>query len=171
MLVQTTSIKSVTWSFNMDVFRQYRDNESSEPQIRQPISCLYGFCLLCSTFLAVALLFKADLFLCIGMSLFAILYGVLTYKNDRVTYNADGITFFTIWGKPYRKTWNEVHKVEIVIEPLISRQYMVGPVLKIQCLEQKRNRHAITTYRFPYKYYIGIEEFLSFYHQIISPES
>lgn len=158
----------------MNIFHKYNKyikDDSGNLQIKRPRSCLYGSYLIGSAILLGALLSKTDIFMCFCLSLLVVLLGILSFKNDRVEFDAAGITFFNIWGKPYSKTWDEVRNVEVLVEPLISRQYVVGPVLKIQCIDQKRNQYSVTTHRFPYKYYIGIEEFLSFYHQIISLES
>ena len=171
MLVSIISIKSATGSSEMNVFHKYIKDNSGDLQIKRPKSCLYGSYLVGSAIFLGALLSKTDRVMWFCISLLVLLLGVLSFKNDRVEFDEVGITFFNIWGKPYSKTWDEVRNVEVLVEPLISRQYVVGPVLKIQCTDQKKNKYAVTTYRFPYKYYIGIEGFLSFYQQIISRES
>ncbi len=83
----------------------------------------------------------------------AAFYILQTLRNDRVDYDENGVTLYTIWGKPCFHPWNEL-KIEASEEILVSRQLSMGHVLRI-CTPKE-------THRFPYRHYTGIAAFLEF---------
>lgn len=130
-----------------------------ERQIRRPISCLYGTLAISSGVLILAVFSLPDALIYLLMALVVLPYGLLTFRNDRVSYDEAGITLYNLWGKPYQKRWKEICKIDVVEEPLISRHLATGRVLRIYCIEK---RGTVAIYRYPYKFYICIDDFLSF---------
>ncbi|MBR7179963.1 MAG: hypothetical protein IKD27_10700 [Oscillospiraceae bacterium] len=84
---------------------------------------------------------------------FAALYIPLSLRHDRVDYDDTGITLYTIWGKPCFHPWSDL-KIDASEELLVSKQLSMGHVLRI--------RTPKVTYRFSYRHYTGISEFLEF---------
>lgn len=160
MLEQITSIKSVIGSNIMDIFSIYNEMNQGKQQIRRPISYLYGTFLICAGCFFGAVLLQEDRWIFIGAALLALFHGLLSVRNDRLTYDEKGITLYSIWGKPFHKTWSDILSIDVVEEPLLSRRLFVGRVLRIKCME--KNGAAAMICRFPYRYYVGIDEFLSF---------
>ena len=138
-------------------------------QICRPVSSLYEVFLFCTVCVLAALLSREGKFIYIIAVLIALPYGLLTVRNERLEYNESGITLFSIWGKPFNIDWCDVRNVVVVEEPLVSKRLFVGHVLKIQCFV--KHSSSVVTYRFPYRYYIGIDEFLSFYSSCIRDAS
>lgn len=154
----------------MDIFIKHRLTNHCNQQIRRSVTCLLGTLMFCAGCLLAALLSQEDGWVFVGAALFALIYDLLAVRNDRVRYDDTGITLYSVWGKPFHKNWSDILNVDIVEEPLISKRLFVGRVLRIMCKE--KNGACITTYRFPYRDYIGINDFLSFYSEFIlhSPE-
>ena len=117
--------------------------------------------LFCAGCFLIAILTREDKMLFITIALLALCYSLLTVRNDRLTYNDTGITIYTLLGKTFFKPWSDILSVEICEEPLISRQLFIGRVMRIKCTEKKGPTPAV--YRFPYRYYVGVDDFLSFY--------
>jgi len=165
MLEQISSIRLVIGSNGMAIFIKHILANRSNQQIKRSVTCLLGTLLFCAGCLLAALLSQEDGWVFVGAGLFALIYGLLAVRNDRVKYDGTGITLYSVWGKPFHKNWSDVMNVDVVEEPLISKQLFVGRVLRIICKE--KNGVCTTTYRFPYRYYIGINDFLSFYSEFI----
>lgn len=145
-----------------------KDIDSYNRQIRRSSKCLSDSFLFCIGCLFAAILIHDGRWIFVGVALIALINGFLTFRNDRVEYDIRGITLHSIWGKPFKISWNNVLNVDVIEEPLISKQFLVGRVLRITCVEGKHLRS--NTYRFPYKYYIGIDGFLSFYAALFTKE-
>ena len=94
----------------------------------------------------------------VGM-VFFVMYGVLTDRNDRMAYGDQGIILYTVWGKAIAYDWSRIIKVDTAVEQLRERRFVVGLVLRI-CVKERNGE--MTTYRFPYKHYTGLNEFLAF---------
>ena len=136
------------------------NSDKTKNQIRRPPVYLIGAILLGGVFLLFAALSQADRWLFGGLGLFVLIYGFLTGRNDRVTYNESGITMYSILGKPFEKDWSTILDVDVVAEQLVSKRFFVGLVLHIKFLEGKGSSAKV--YRFPYRDYIGIDDFLLF---------
>lgn len=94
----------------------------------------------------------------VGM-VFFVMYGFVTDRNDRMAYDDQGIILYTVWGKAMPYDWSRIVKVDTAVEQLPERRYNVGLVLRI-CVKERSGE--MTTYRFPYKHYTGLNEFLAF---------
>ena len=94
----------------------------------------------------------------VGAVFFA-MYGFLTDRNDRMAYDDQGVILYTIWGKAMPYDWSRIIKVDTAVEQLPERRYTVGLVLRIYV---KEHNGEMMTYRFPYKHYTGLNEFLAF---------
>ena len=94
----------------------------------------------------------------VGAVFFA-MYGVLTDRNDRMAYDDQGIILYTAWGKAMPYDWSRIVKVDTAVEQLPERRYNVGLVLRI-CVKERNGE--MTTHRYPYKHYTGLNEFLVF---------
>lgn len=140
-------------------------NRQCERQICRSNTTLYSAVLFCAGIFIGGMLLGVDSVMRYIVIAITLVYGVLVYRNDRMSYDSDGITLYSVWGKPFYISWNNVLKIEIWDEPLISKQLFVGRVLRISLIE---NQGRKTTCRFPYQYYIGIEAFLSYYAEHVS---
>ena len=87
-------------------------------------------------------------------------YGAVTDRHDRVDYNEDGVTLYTVWGRPILYRWNRL-LVDTAVERLPEKRLDVGPVLRIHVWE---DTGKAVVYRYPFKYYTGLSEFLAFAH-------
>lgn len=132
----------------------------TDHQIRISPLCLSSSLLVSIGCLITAGFCPSDRWIYIGVALLALSYGFLAYRNDRVMYDDVGITMYSILGKPYKIRWTSILSIDIVEEPLISKRLFMGRVLRIKCMEKAGS--SIMIYRFPYRYYIGIDDFLSF---------
>lgn len=92
-------------------------------------------------------------------AVFMVIYGLTVDRNDRAAYDEQGMILYTIWGKPMPYHWSRITKVDTAVEQFRDRRFIIGPVLRI-CV--KENNGKQTVYRFPFKYYTGIAEFLAF---------
>lgn len=144
----------------MKIFNLHERTDQTKQQIKRSPSSLRETALFCGVCLFIAVLLPGDRWIILTASLFALLYGYLADCNDRVTYDETGITMYSVWGKPFKKSWNDILDIDVAEEPLISKQLFVGRVLRIRCKEKKGKTSV--TYRFPYRYYIGIDDFLLF---------
>lgn len=144
----------------MDKFIFKKDIEQPNHQIRISSSCLHGSFLFCIGCLVAVALFQEDRWIFIGLALLVLLHGLLSFRNDRITYDETGITMYSILGKPFKTSWSAILNIDVVEEPLISKQLFIGRVLRIKCKEKVGS--SVTIYRFPYRYYIGIDDFLMF---------
>ena len=144
----------------MDKLFINRGADQNNRQIRRSAACLRDSFLFGIGCILLIILSQDDCWIFVGAALLAQLYGFLTFKNDRVVYDETGITLYSIWGKPFVIRWNDVLDICVIEEPLISKQLFIGRVLHIKCVDGKRQ--SAKSYRFPYQYYIGIDDFLSF---------
>ena len=92
-------------------------------------------------------------------AVFFVMYGFVIDRNDRMAYDDQGIILYTVWGKAIAYDWSRIVKVDTAVEQLPERRYNVGLVLRI-CFKERSGE--MTTYRFPYKHYTGLNEFLAF---------
>ena len=92
-------------------------------------------------------------------AVYMVFYGIITDRNDRVAYDEQGVILYSIWGKPMPYHWSRVTKVDTAVEQLKDRRFIIGLVLRIHV---KENNGKSTVYRFPFKYYTGLAEFLAF---------
>lgn len=129
---------------------------------RTKTSGLYGAFAVAACFLAVFLLSvcsSASAWLFLGGAALMVCCGLFIDRNDRVTYDENGITLYSIWGKPVLYRWTQIRNVDTAVEQLLSKQFLVGLVLRISITESTGRD---TVYRFPFKYYSGIPNFLAF---------
>lgn len=145
-----------------------KDIDSNNRQIRRCSKCLSDAFLICIGCLFAAILIHDGRWIFVGAALMILTNGILTFRNDRLEYDKSGIVMYSIWGKPFKTSWDNVINVDVIEEPLVSKQLIIGRVLRITCVEGKHLR--ANTYRFPYKYYIGIDGFLSFYTSLFTKE-
>ena len=96
-------------------------------------------------------------FFLLGAAFFAG-YGIIMDRHDRVDYDGDGITLYTVWGRPILYRWNQL-LVDTAVERLPEKRLDVGPVLRVHVWE---DCGKATVYRYPFKYYKGLAEFLAF---------
>ena len=92
-------------------------------------------------------------------AVFFVMYGVLTDRNDRVTYDDHGIILYSVWGKAMAYDWSRIVKVDTAVEKLRERRFIVGLVLRICVMERSGE---MTIHRYSYKHYTGLNEFLAF---------
>ena len=109
-------------------------------------------------FVAWIIFGREDMTFAVG-AVFFVMYGVLTDRNDRMVYDDQGIILYTVWGKAIGYDWSRIVKVDTAVEQLPERRFIVGLVLRI-CVKERSGE--TTTYRFPYKHYTGLNEFLAY---------
>ena len=145
----------------MVMFKYHQERNQNKQQIKLSTSCVCSMLLFCSGCFFVAVLSREDKMLFVAIACLALGYSLLAARNDRLAYDNTGITLYTLLGKCFHKPWSDILRVEICEEPLISKQLFIGRIMRITCTEKK----GLTTviYRFPYRYYVGIDDFLSFY--------
>lgn len=80
-------------------------------------------------------------------------YSIAIDRNARLENDDDGITMYTVWGKPILYRWSQIAKVDT------ARRFIVGLVLRIRVIESTGKE---TVYRLPFKHYTGLAEFLAF---------
>lgn len=85
-------------------------------------------------------------------------YGVIMDRHDRADYDEDGITLYTVWGRPIPYRWNQI-LVDTAVEQLTDKRFIVGLVLRVHVWEDN-GRTAV--YRYPFKYYTGLAELLAY---------
>jgi len=141
----------------------------SKQQICLSPSFLRGLFLLCVGCLLAAVLPLEGSAFFVGTAMLMLVYGLLAFRNDRLEYDKSGITMYSILGRPFYISWCDIVGIKIVEEQLVSRQFLSGKVLRIEC-ESKRYKHT-KTYRFPYQHYIGIDDFLVFFRTHIANET
>lgn len=134
----------------------------TEQQVRHPVSYGYGAVLFGAGWLLAALLSPDSKVVFITAGSVTLLYGLLSFRNDRITYDEQGITLYSLWGKSFSIGWDKIVCIDVADEPLISKRFVTGQVLRIRCNEQ----NGQNTYRFPYRYYTGIDAFLAFYQSL-----
>ena len=137
-----------------------KDMGQTDHQIRISPLCLYSSLLVSIGCFIAAGFCPSDRWIYIGVALLITFYGFLMSRNERVTYDEIGITMHSILGKSFKISWTSIISIDVVNEPLISKQFFIGRVLRIKCMEKEGS--SATIYRFPYRYYLGIDDFLSF---------
>ena len=137
-----------------------KDMSQTDHQIRISPLCLYSSLLVSIGFLIAAGFCQSDRWIFILVALLGLFYVFLTARNDRVMYDEIGITMYSILGKPYKISWISILSIDVVEEPLISKKLLIGRVLRIKCIQKEVS--SVTIYRFPYRYYLEIDDFLSF---------
>ena len=166
MSALTFSIKSLTGSEYMLTF-DFRTAVNNKHQIRLSPFCVRNMLLFSSVCLFGAMLIREDKVFYVAAALGVLCYSLLAARYDKLEYDDTGITQYSLLGKPFFEPWSNILCVEIREEPLISKQFLIGRVLRIECA----NRHSLTSYRFPYRYYTGIDDFYSFFLMIRSQNS
>ena len=69
-------------------------------------------------------------------TVFFLMYGFLTDRNDRMVYDDQGIILYTVWGKAMPYDWSRIIKVDTAVEQLRERRFIVGLVLRI-CVKER----------------------------------
>ena len=120
---------------------------------RTKASSLYGAYASAACFLAALLIFGSEgaTLLLGAASMFV--YSIAIDRNARLENDDDGITMYTVWGKPILYRWSQISKVDT------ARRFIVGLVLQIRVIESTGKE---TVYRLPFKHYTGLAEFLAF---------
>ena len=131
-----------------------------EAEIRRTkASGLYGAYASAACFLAALLIFGSEGVILLLGAASMFVYSIAIDRNARLEYDDDGITMYTVWGKPIPYRWSQIAKVDTAVEQLTDRRFIVGLVLRIRVIESTGKE---TVYRLPFKHYTGLAEFLAF---------
>lgn len=126
---------------------------------RTKASGLYGAYASAACFLAALLIFGSEGVILLLGAASMFVYSIAIDRNARLEYDDDGITMYTVWGKPIPYRWSQIAKVDTAVEQLTDRRFIIGLVLRIRVIESTGKE---TVYRLPFKHYTGLAELLAF---------
>lgn len=110
------------------------------------------------------ILFQNDTlpFACGMVLVVAISYSVMTNKNERITYNPNGITIYSLWGTPYFVPKSHLKSIEMTRESRILKPHVTWVVLKIQYVIIVKGKEVYQTQKFRQSSYIGLDRFMNY---------
>ena len=95
------------------------------------------------------------------------LYISLSYFNEKMIYDDDGITFINMWNRSEHLTWNEV----VVEDTFETSHTMRRFPVRVVNIRYKNARGRMLCMRYQFNDYLGIEQFLLFYTHISSSDN
>lgn len=88
----------------------------------------------------------------------------LSYFNEKMIYDDDGITFINMWNRSEHVTWDKI----VVEDTFESSHTMQRLPIRVLNIRYTNARGRILCMRYQFNDYLGIEEFLFFYTQLRS---